>query len=66
MTARSSMYTRTILTALTLLNRYAVFDTADNNILIKRIPMQYGIADTAVSWFSSCLTDRHQTLNVAK
>ena len=45
---------------LTLLDSSGAFGTIDHNILIKRLSMWYGISGTALSWFSSYLTDRYQ------
>ena len=50
-------------TALTLLS--AAFDTIDHAILIKRLSLWYGISGTALSWFLSYLTGRHQTIKIA-
>ena len=44
-------------TALTLFDLSAAFDTMDHNILIKRLLMWYGKSGTALNWFSSYLTD---------
>ena len=52
-------------TALTLLDLSAAFDTIDYNILIKCLSIWYGIWGTAVSWFSSFLTDRYQRVKIA-
>ena len=52
-------------TAVTLLDSCAAFDTIDHNILIKRLSMWYGISGTALSWFSSYLIDRHQRVKIA-
>ena len=52
-------------TALTLFDLSATFDTVDHNILIKRLSIWYGISDTALGWFSSYLTDIYQRVNIA-
>ena len=52
-------------TVLTLLDLSAAFDTIDHNILIKRLSLWYGISSTALNWFLSYLTGRHQTIKIA-
>ena len=52
-------------TALTLLDLSATFDTIDHGILIKRLSLRYGISGTALNWFLSYLTGRHQTIEIA-
>ena len=52
-------------TALTLLDLSAAFDTIDHNILIKRLSLWYGISGTALNCFLSYLTGRHQTIKTA-
>ena len=52
-------------TALTLLDLSAAFDTIDHGILIKRLSLWYGISGTALNWFLSYLTGRHQTIKIA-
>ena len=51
-------------TALTLLDLSAAFDTIDHDILITRLSTWYGISGTALSWFTSCLTDRQQAIKI--
>jgi len=51
-------------TALTLLDLSAAFDTIDHSILIKRLALWYGISGRALNWFSSYLTDRHQAIKI--
>ena len=51
-------------TALTLLDLSAAFDTIDHNILITRLSTWYGISGTAVSWFTSYLTYRQQAIKI--
>ena len=52
-------------TALTLLDLSAAFDTIDHGILFKCLSLWYGISGTALNWFSSYLTGRHQTIKIA-
>ena len=52
-------------TALTLLDLSAAFNTVDHNILIKCLSNWRGIPGTALSWFSSYLTDIYQRMNIA-
>ena len=47
---------------LTLLDLSAAFDTIDHTILLTRLQHTFGISDTALSWFSSYLSDRKQTV----
>jgi len=51
-------------TALTLLDLSSAFDTIDDNILITRLSTWYGISGTALSWFTSYLTDRQQAIKI--
>ena len=51
-------------TALTLFDLSAAFDTIDHNILITRLSTWYGISGTALSWFTSYLTDRQQAIKL--
>ena len=52
-------------TALTMLDLSAAFDTIDHGILIKRLSLWYGISGTALNWLLSYLTGRHQTIKIA-
>ena len=52
-------------TALTLLDLSAAFDTIDHNILIECLSLWYGISGIILSWFSSYLTGRYQTIKIA-
>ena len=44
-------------TANTLLDLTAAFDTANHNTLIERLPISYGISDTALTWVSSYVSE---------
>ena len=52
-------------TALTLIDLSAAFDTIDHNILDKHLSMWYGISGTALTWFLSYLVDRYQRVKIA-
>ena len=47
---------------LTLLDLSAAFDTVDHATLMRRLQITYGISGTALSWFSSYLTGRKQSV----
>ena len=49
-------------TALTLLDLSAAFDTIDHNTLTNRQAEWYGVSGMALSWFKSYLYGRHQTI----
>ena len=52
-------------TLLYLLDLCAVFDTVDHDILIDRLQTAFGIHGTVLSWISSFLKDRTQTVTLA-
>ena len=52
-------------TALTLLDLSAAFDTIDHSILLQRLHRYFGISGPALRWFKSFLSDRHQTINIS-
>ena len=47
-------------TLLVLLDLSSAFDTEDHEVLLRRLEVTFGIADTALQWFSSCLAGRSQ------
>ncbi len=49
---------------LVLLDLSAAFDTIDHNILMNRLENFVGISGSALTWFKSYLSDRHQFLAV--
>ena len=51
-------------TALTLLDLSAAFDTIDHSILLKRLEKFFGISGSALHWLSSYLVDRSQQIKL--
>ena len=51
-------------TALTLLDLSAAFDTIDHLTLIDRLSSWYGISDIAIDWFTSYLSNRCQHVKI--
>ena len=53
-----------VVTALTLLDLSAAFDTTDHSTLTNRLSDWYGISGKAQIWFSSYLQNRHQSVKI--
>ena len=53
-------------TALTLLDLSAAFDTFDHSTLTNRLAEWYGVSGMALAWFKSYLCGRHQKKNIDK
>ena len=53
-------------TALTLLDLSAAFDTIDHNTLTNRLAEWYGVSGMALAWFKSYLCGRHQRIKIDK
>ena len=53
-------------TALTLLDLSAAFDTIDHNTLTNRLAEWYGVSGMALAWFKSYLCGRHQKIKIDK
>ena len=54
------------ITALTLLDLFAAFDTIDHNTLTNRLAEWYGVSGMALAWFKSYLCGRHQKIKIDK
>ena len=50
------------ISVLTLLDLSAAFDTIDHSILLNRLQYTFGIHGTALSWFTSYIKGRHQSV----
>ncbi len=59
-----SLSDRGCISLLELLNLNAAFDPIDHNILLKRLENFVGISGSALAWFKSYLSDRHQFVAV--
>ena len=55
-----------LVTALTLLDLSAAFDTIDHNTLTNRLAEWYGVSGMALAWFKSYLCGRHHKIKIDK
>ena len=51
-------------TALTLLNLSAAFDTIDHTVILRRLDDWFGVSRKALDWFKSYLTGRCQRIKL--
>ncbi|GFR87065.1 reverse transcriptase [Elysia marginata] len=51
-----------LVSVLALLDLSAAFDTIDHHILLDRLKITFGISETALCWFSSYISNRHQSV----
>ena len=51
-----------VLPSLQMLDLYAAFDTIDHSTLLNKLSVNFGISGTAITWLSSYLTDRFQSV----
>ena len=52
-------------TALTLLDISAAFDSIDHLTLLQRLQRHFSISGPALPWYKSYFSDRHQSINIS-